>query len=75
MNNNKNMSLKVVRCGNLAPGDVHERCTDCEIHHEAANAGGDDEGYILLKGRKEAIAAAAKHLYGNVILVPVEAAQ
>lgn len=51
MHNDK-LKLKVIRAGNLAPGDVHERCTDCEIHHEAVNAEKNGEGFILLKGKK-----------------------
>lgn len=66
------LKLKVVRVGNLAPGDVHERCTDCEIHHEANHADKSDEGYILLKGKKEAIAAAAQMLYLDVMIVPFD---
>lgn len=68
---NKTMTLKVVRCGNLAPGDVHERCTDCEVHHEANLADKNEEGYVLLKGSKEATAAAANLLYQFVQLVPI----
>ena len=64
------MKLKMIRVGNLAPGDVHERCTDCEIHHEAANAD-YDEGYVLLKGSKKDVAAAAAMLYEFVRLVPI----
>ena len=69
MNNDK-MKLKIVRVGNLAPGDVHERCTDCEIHHEAVNAEKNGEGFILLKGSKEAVAAVAGMLYEPVRIVP-----
>ena len=73
MNNDK-MKLKIVRVGNLAPGDVHERCTDCEIHHEAVNAEKNGEGFILLKGSKEAVAAVAGMLYEPVRIVPIEEA-
>ena len=69
MNNDK-LKLKVIRAGNLAPGDVHERCTDCEIHHEAVNAEKNGEGFILLKGKKEAVAAAASLLFQDVMIVP-----
>ena len=68
---NDTLKLKIIRVGNLAPGDVHERCTDCEIHHEAANAG-NDEGFVLLKGKKEAVAAAAKMLYDDVKIIPFD---
>ncbi len=64
------LKLKVIRAGNLAPGDVHERCTDCEIHHEAVNAEKNGEGFILLKGKKEAVAAAASLLFQDVMIVP-----
>ena len=64
------MKLKMIRVGNLGPGDVHERCTDCEIHHEAANAD-CDEGYVLLKGSKKDVAAAAAMLFGEVSIVPL----
>ena len=67
---NKTMTLKVVRCGNLAPGDVHERCTDCEVHHEANLADKNEEGYVLLKGSKEAVSAVAGMLYEPVRIVP-----
>lgn len=63
--------LKIVRVGNLGPGDVHERCTDCEVHHEANLADKNEEGYVLLKGSKEATAAAANLLYQFVQLVPI----
>ena len=66
---NKTMKLNLIRAGNLAPGDVHERCTDCEIHHEAANAG-NGEGYVLLKGSQKAVAAVAGMLYEPVRIVP-----
>lgn len=69
---NDKLKLKIVRVGNLAPGDVHERCTDCEIHHEAASAG--NEGYVLLKGTEEAVAAVAGMLYADVKIVPFEEA-
>lgn len=68
---NDTLKLKVIRAGSLAPGDVHERCTDCEIHHEAANAEKNGEGFILLKGTKEAVAAAASLLYQDVKIVPI----
>ena len=64
------MKLKMIRVGNLAPGDVHERCTDCEIHHEAASAG-SDEGFVLLKGSKKDVAAAAPMLFSEVSIVPL----
>ena len=70
---NDNQKLKIIRVGNLAPGDVHERCTDCEIHHEAASAG-NDEGFVLLKGSKEAVAAAAQMLFDDVKIIPFEEA-
>ena len=63
------MKLKMIRVGNLAPGDVHERCTDCEIHHEAASAG-SDEGFVLLKGSKKDVVAASAMLFSEVSIVP-----
>ena len=66
---NNDMKLKIVRVGNLAPGDVHERCTDCEIHHEASNSG---NAFVLLKGSEEAVAAVAGMLYKFVRIVPFE---
>ena len=66
---NNDTRLKMIRVGSLAPGDVHERCTDCEIHHEAANAG-NDEAFILLKGTKKAVAAVAYMLYEDVQIFP-----
>ena len=53
---------------------MHERCTDCEIHHEAVNAEKNGEGFILLKGSKEAVAAVAGMLYEPVRIVPIEEA-
>ena len=70
---NDKLKLKIVRVGSLAPGDVHERCTDCEIHHEAA-AAGNDEGFVLLKGKQEAVAAVDGMLYDDVKIVPFEEA-
>ena len=68
---NNDTRLKMIRVGSLAPGDVHERCTDCEIHHEAVRANKDD-AYVLLKGSQEAILYAAQMLFESVKIVPFD---